>query len=299
MKRKLPAKVHASGKKLYYVHKGKWYPLCSVDAPDEVIHGELWKHLRKGVETLGKVMDDYEVIRLPKLAMATQSDYARVIKARLRPHFGHMHPDDLTSQDVAVYLEMREQDGHGPMGNKEIAVLSSVYAHGMRIRACKFNPCYGVRRNRERPRTYYVSDESLRHAMKNTTPALRYLMWAAYLTGFRQKDLRELTKDSMTPEGLKVVQSKDGKHELRLWSEPLRKVVRRALERSKCDHIFTNEAGQPYSRDAVKCAMYRLKRDHGIDWTFHDLRAKAESDHASGLGLMRRYSRARKLEAVR
>lgn len=35
------------------------------------------------------------------------------------------------------------------------------------------------------------------------------------------------------------------------------------------------------------------------EWRFHDVRAKAESDHETGLGLMRRYTRARKLRAVR
>lgn len=31
-----------------------------------------------------------------------------------------------------------------------------------------------------------------------------------------------------------------------------------------------------------------------VSWTFHDLRAKADSDHETGLGLMRRHNRARR-----
>lgn len=296
---KLPPKVHRKGKSLYYVHRNKWTRLCAADVEEHVLHGALWRLLRKGVDTLDKVMDDYIAAGVPKLSLSSQTDYVAIIDNKLRPFCGHMHPDDLTAQDVAAYLEKRERSGHGPRGNKEIAVLSSVYNHGMRIRACNLNPTYGVRRNNEKPRTYYITDESLRQALRHARPHLRHLLWAAYLTGFRQRDLRDLTRDNLTPDGIKVIQSKDGKHEIRLWSESLRKVVRRALDRSECQYVFTNERGQHYSLSAVQCAMRRMKAKTGIEWRFHDIRAKAESDHETGLGLMRRYARGRKLRAVK
>ena len=296
---KLPAKVHQKGPSLYYVHKNKWIRLCAADAPEEVIHGELWKLMRKGVETLAQVMDDYAVTRMPKLAMSTQADYLKMIRLRLKPYFGHMRPDDLSSQDCAVYLEMREQEGSPARGNREMALLSSVYNHAMRIRAASVNPTYGVRRNKEYARTFYVTDESLRLAMRSSTPALRHLMWASYLTGFRQGDMRRLKRSNLTAEGIKLIQSKDGKHEVREWSESLRKVVRKALERSKGEHVFSNSYGRAWTGDSIQCAMRRMKAKTGIKWRFHDLRAKAESDHATGLGLMRRYKRARKLAAVK
>jgi len=296
---KLPPKVHRKGPSLYYVHRNKWHRLCAADAPEHVLHGELWRILRQGTDTLAAVMADFRTHRLPRLKVSTQQDYEYIIESRLLPIFGHMRPDDLTSQDIAYYLDQREREGHPARGNKEIAVLSSIYSHGMRIRACRFNPAYGVRRNRENARTYYIDDESLRLALRHSDPSLRHLIWATYLTGFRQRDMRNLTRDNLTPEGIKVVQSKDGKHELRQWTPSLRKVVRRALARSRCDHVFTNERGQHYSLSAVQCAMRRMKAKTGIEWRFHDIRAKAESDHETGLGLMRRYTRARKLKAVR
>jgi hypothetical protein len=97
------------------------------------------------------------------------------------------------------------------------------------------------------------------------------------------------------PEGLRVRQSKDGKHELRQWTDSLRRLVRKELERSRCDRIFTNRSGQPWSLSGLQSAMRRLN----VNWTFHDIRAKADSDHETGLGLMRRYNRARRLKAVK
>jgi site-specific recombinase XerD len=245
-------------------------------------------------------MEDYIEHRLPKRAMSTQKEYERVIRARLIPTFGHMRPDDVTQQDIAAYLEFREtEEGNGPGANREMAVLSSVFNHGMRIRQCKFNPTYGVRRNEEKGRERYVTDQELRIALRTAGPALRYLLWATYLTGFRQGDLRRLTKDKLMPEGIRVREGKGGKHEMRLWSESLRKVVRRSAARTKCSHVFANSYGRAWTKDAIGNAMSRLKDKTGADWTFHDLRAKAETDHATGLGLMRRYTRVRKLAAVK
>lgn len=307
--KKLPPKVHRKGPSLYYVDSSKWTRLCAADAPEHVLHGELWKLLRKGADTLGAVMDSYKAKALPELAVSTQPDYERIIDNVLRPMCGHMHPDDWTAQDCAAYLEERRQIGHGARANKEMAVLSSVYNHGMRIRACIKNPCRGVRRNPEKARTYYVEDDSLRKGLRKAPTAYRRLLWAAYLTGFRQKDLRNLTRDGVLPDGIRVRQSKDGKHELRLWSESLRKVVRKEIERSDTiaakrgrppsRYVFTNERGQHWSISAVQSARRRLRAREPDPWRFHDLRAKADSDSESGLGLMRRYNRARRLKAVK
>ena len=300
---KLPPYVQKKGPSLYYVKKikgkPKWTRLCAAGAAEEEIHGAIWKLLTKGPGKLSDVMDDYIRNRLPKLAYATQKDYQYIINDFLRPIFGGIDPDDLTSQDVAVYLENADRKGKSIRGNREIAVLSSIYNHGMRIRACKTNPTYGVRRNPETPRTYYVTDRELRQALRAAKPPLRYLLWATYLTGFRQKDMRNLTRENLTPDGIKVIQSKDGKHEIREWTESLRKVVRRSLERTGSDYVFSNHFGRPWTTNSIQCAMQRVKSETGAKWCFHDLRAKAESDHPTGLGLMRRYSRARKLKAVR
>lgn len=233
------------------------------------------------------------------LAATTQHDYEIIIEKKLIPAFGRMNPDDLTSQDIAMYLARRESDGHGARGNREVAVLSSIINHGMRTGKIRTNPTYGVRRNKERPRTFYIENESLRASLKQSGPGLRHLLWAAYLTGFRQKDLINLRREHLTPDGIKVIQSKDGKHILMAWSESLRSVVRRALARSKCPYVFTNESGQKYTKSGINSAMRRMRAKTGIEWRFHDLRAKAESDHESGLGLMTRYKRAKRLTAVR
>ena len=106
-------------------------------------------------------------------------------------------------------------------------------------------------------------------------------------------------KSDITPDGIEIHQSKDGKHIIMAWTDSLRKVVRRGLERSQCIYVFTNEYGRKLTKSCVQASMSRMKAATGVKWRFHDIRAKAESDHATGLGLMSRYKRATKLKAVR
>lgn len=291
--------VYPKGPSLYYVKANRWTRLGPKTMTEEEIQRAVWRLTTKGAGTLKAIMTDYMETRLKRRAPSTQKEYERIIRKRLIMGFGHMRPNEVSQQDIAVYLERRERKGHGPGGNREIAVLCSVFNHGMRLGECRFNPTYGVRRNEEKQRTRYVTDLELRDAMRKAGRPLRHLLWATYLTGFRQGDLRRLTKDDLTPEGVRVVQSKDGKHEMRLWTESLRKVIRRACERSKCDYVFTNSYGHKWTKDSIGCAMSRLKAKTGADWHFHDLRAKADSDHKLGLGLMRRYNRATRRFAVR
>lgn len=65
--------------------------------------------------------------------------------------------------------------------------------------------------------------------------------------------------------------------------------------RSKSDWVFTNRSGKPWSMSAIQSAIRRLD----VSWTFHALRATADADHETGLGLIRRYNRARRLRAVK
>lgn len=290
----LPEKVHKKGPSLYYVHRNKWTRLCRADDPPDVLYAALANALSPK-HTLQGVMRDYMATQLSKLAWDTQKDYQRIIEGTLDPVFGHMHPDSLTSQMVARYLHNREADGHGPAGNREVSVLSSVMAHGMRIGLVAANPCYGVRRNREKPKTRYVTDAELRQALRKANPPLRYLLWVAYLTGLRQKDLMALDIEDITEDGILVEQSKDGKKLVIEASQSLSRALSRATDGRVAGPVFKPLRAPRWTKWGIQSAMARLN----VPWTFHDLRAKAESDHKEGLGLMARYKRAKRVRAVK
>ncbi|MEO1035194.1 MAG: tyrosine-type recombinase/integrase [Pseudomonadota bacterium] len=293
---KLPPKCHARGRKVYYVDKGQWHPIALATDDEYVIRAELAKFKRGRNRMFTEVAKHYVKNALVKLAPDTQRSYTAIIEGPLTRAFGAMRIHEIEPQDVAMYLEARDRQGHAASGNREMAVLGSIWNHVIRQGWVKGrSPTLGIRRNKERPKTRYVENDELRRAMRRTSHSFRLLLWSAYLTGLRQKDLITMKREQVTPEGLLLTQSKDGKHVLIEWTESLRKVVRRALAKHESNYVFTNERGARWEKWAIQSAMRRLK----AGWTFHDLRAKAESDHATGMGLMTRYKRARRVRAVK
>lgn len=229
------------------------------------------------------------------LSPRTLREYRRQIKSILIPTFGKMRPDDLTNSHIAQFLEIRG----GVKANRERAALSTVIEWAMRKGWVRSNPCRGVRRNKERPRRRYVTDDELDRAMQATTEAFAAFLWGGYLTGLRQGDLRCLRRTDATADGLELTESKRGRKLMVGWSEALRDLVAMELSRSKCHRIFTNTRGEPWNPWTIQTAMRNMKRRTGMDWNLHDLRAKAESDHAEGMGLMASYERARRVMPVR
>ncbi|MEM7763533.1 MAG: hypothetical protein AAF290_05595 [Pseudomonadota bacterium] len=241
------------------------------------------------------IAEDYQKSKLLTRSRVTQKEYARIIDKEVRPQFGHMHPNDLTQQDVAVFLECMTQANKAPMGNRIVAVLSSIYNHGMRIRMADFNPTYGVRRNEEKPKQHYVTDQELWDASKKATQRFRWFMWGLYLTGLRQKDLMALDITSRIYEVIEVIESKTNKGVEVIVTPSLKKLLRRSIGPRTDGAVFIGERGQRWRQSAVQSAMGRLN----VPWTLHDLRAKAESDHPEGLGLLTRYNRRKTVTGVK
>lgn len=239
--------------------------------------------------TVAEMLDSYLTHGTADLAPQTLEGYRRK-KPALVTVFGSMSPDEIQPNQVAQFLELRKKQNKSVAGNREMALLSSAFSYAMRNGFCARNPCYGVRRNKEKPRSRYVTDDEFTAACERASEPLRRLMLFAYLTGWRQGDCIALDWESVSDEGISLTESKTGKKLRVSWSDELREIVGKGEGK-----VFLNSRGRPWTSSGVQSAMQRLK----VDWTFHDLRAKAESDHASGLGLMALYRRARVVTPVR
>jgi integrase len=272
----LPPKVHERHGRYFYVHKNKWNPLSRVEEGATALYTALQEWTSDRPATYGQLMMLYIARALPELKPATRPEYVRIINARLQHHFGHVILNALEPMHIAQYLEMRKQDGAPIGGNRERAVLGSVISWGMRFGWCASNPCIGVARNREAPSRRYVTDAELRGVLDRAPPALRDLLAVAFLTGLRQGDLRTLKRDNITPTGIVLTQSKDGKQREISWSPRLKHFVDLALGRSKCEYVFVGSSGRPYTMDGLQLAMKRLKPG----FKFRELRPKAATDAA-------------------
>lgn len=291
----LPPYVRISHGRAYYVRKvaGKvrWTPLCRAEEGEAAIRAAYEAALEEKPRTMSDIMAAWLQHGATRLKPRTQREYHRAITTMLEPTFGKMLPEAIMPTHIAQYLERRS----GPRGNREVAALSTVMEWGMRKGYVMSNPCRGVRRNTERPRRRYVDDAELQDALDRAKPELRRIIFAAYLTGLRQGDLIALRQEQVGEDGIRLEESKRGKRLDLGWSDALRELIQEACAASNCSRVFANSQGQPWTSSGLQTAFQRLK----VDFTFHDLRAKAESDHEHGLGLLTRYKRARRLTPVR
>jgi integrase len=259
-----------------------------------------------GSETLDDVFDQYIAKALPDLSPTTQRDYLGFINGRkagdtgvLRLVFGESLPDDIEPTHIAQFLRMRAENGAAVTGNRERSCLSSVFNFAMRMGLASRNPCHGVKRNPEKPKTRYVRNDEYLAAFEAAEEYVQDLMAVIYLMGLRPNEARSLKRQQITPKGIRWEESKTGKVKIISWTPALQFFITRACSRCESDYVLTNSLGRRWTEWGMHSALRRIRaRVDGPTWTWHDLRAKAESDSAEGMGLLPLYKRAVRIKPV-
>lgn len=294
---KLPPKVHVKHGSYYYVHKNTWTRLSRLADGEDTLYKRLAEHKsEKPPETISELLRLYIRTGLPGKAPSTKREYERHVLGSkktkpgpLMKSFGHMAAVNVEPADVAQYIESRG----GVTANREMSTLSDMFQWAMRKGYVTSNPCRGVRRNPEKPRTRYLEDDELRKIIDAGTDYEAQFISAAYLTGMRQQDLIAMTKDWITDAGIQWREGKTGRRRLIAWSPTLWNIVEAALERSECERVFTNSSGQPWTKWGVQSLLRRIRRKSEVEgFTLHDIRAKAGSDAEDGRGLLAHASEA-------
>jgi len=262
----------------YKVIRNKWHKLSRIDEGTNALFKALHQLDPFQPGTIAELIALYRALGMDELKPATKADYLNILK-RLEVGFGRMRIGTLRTSQCANYLHQRKQAGAGAIrANREIAVLSAVHQFGLRMMYCESNPCRGVPRNKERPKKRYVTDQQFLDAFNRANPAFQDLIAVAYLTGCRQTDVISWSRTrNLKPEGIDYVQSKTGKKHLVQWSDAVRHFVRQAMERfPENDIVFANTRGQPWTVSGIASQLSRLN----VEWSFKDLRAKAQTDSA-------------------
>lgn len=174
--------------------------------------------------------------------------------------------------------------------NREVAFMSIAFSWGRERDLCKENPCYGVRRNKEKARTKYITDEEYDFVYKlaqEIAPAyVPIAMEIAFLCRARRKEILQLKDASLLEEGLFIERAKGSKSQIIVWSERLRKAVKSAQNMPGVSwqrYLIHNKNGQKILDETFSSAWQRLmKIATGVGlkerFTFHDLKAKGVSD---------------------
>lgn len=308
----LPPRMYEKHGSYYYVSRtNKWINL----GRDLAIAKRKWAELDgsgPAAAGMAALMDRYLLEVVPTKAARTQQDNREEMQ-RLRAVFGAMEARDVRPMHVAKYLDLRGKQAP-TRANREKALLSHVFTMAMRWGVTDTNPCKGVRRNPERPRERYITDEEYRAVWTQANSTVRGLMDLAYLTAQRIGDLIELRHADITQAGVRIVQNKTGAKLLVRMTPELRAVIDRITRihpKVRGMTLLCTRTGQPYTYDGISSMFKRAVKAAGVsDFHFHDLRAKALTDarragqdaqrlagHANET-MTARYIKAREVEEV-
>ena len=276
--------------------KVKWIRLADNYADALRLWAEREGAARQSGSTVDNMVDRYVLEILPKLAVKTQEERNRQSN-RLKRIFGPMLLADVEPHHIAAYLDQRDSK---IAANREITFLSSMFSYAMRWGWCKFNPCTGVRRNTEKRRTRYITDDELKLLIDNASQQLACIIQLAYLTAVRKSDLLRIRLNDLQADGLHVLprktQDSTGQSMVFSYTPRLRDVLNRSKQlrrRASSMYLFATQNGTPHTTSGFNSAWRRLKSKVDLrDVHFHDIRAKAltdakrkgGSDYAQALG---------------
>lgn len=230
----------------------------------------------KPVHLMAYLFDRYEKEIIPGKAIRTQSDNHKELK-QLRKAFESAPIESITPQVVAQYRDARTAKVRA---NREIALLSHVFTIAREWGLTdKANPCFGVRRNKEKPRDYYAGEIVWNAVYSEAAQELKDAMDLAYLTGQRPADVLKIAATDLNNGFLLIGQGKTEKRlrikledagiqsDLSTFIDDL--LERRAMNGVKTSTLITNASGLRMSQQ-----MLRNRWD--------DAREKAAAKSATG-----------------
>lgn len=241
-----------------------------------------------------------------KRAASTLAENRREARNIVRA-FGHMQPEQITKADGYAYLDACVQAERGKKGNKEIALLQIILEYAVRLGRLPANPLQGIRKNKTRatPKRYVTDGEmDIAVTVGRTLGGSRHIvaltLKTAWLCVRRSVEARGLTRDMLTPDGIRWQDGKDSTKPPVLieWTPELRSTIDELLtiKRNKLAgawHICGNQQGQRYTKGGWKAMLDDLMRaceahaqQHGLPFarfSLQDCRPKGVSDKlASG-----------------
>ena len=231
-------------------------------------------------------------VNYSNLAPRTKQDYARYAK-KFMVGFGQMNRHRIKPHHIRQYMDKRKEGGVTVQANREKSFLSTVFSWAYENGKVKMNPVKGVRKFKETPRPRYIEDFEYNLWLDQAYikwPLLAAAMEISYCCASREADVWNLKRSKLLDEGILIKQGKTGKEQIKEWNPRLRAAVDLALSVQKVTNfkwVFCDKKGHHPAQGALQDWALLAKRkakleydgELNIDFTFHDIKAKAISDY--------------------
>lgn len=198
----------------------------------------------RSADNLKALVKEWEEKYKPKLKPSSRVSYASIIKTVILPELGTRIVKDLTHADVEA-MHAKESKKHETNANRAVAVLSRLLSIAEKLmwRPKYSNPCKGLEKNTEKPRSRVFKAEELFRLETNMMglvangkldPSAADLVRFLAFSGLRTGEAKNLRWKDVDIEGNKMIfkehktSKKKGTKEL-----PLNSHLREILERRK------------------------------------------------------------------
>ncbi|WP_445494647.1 tyrosine-type recombinase/integrase [Photorhabdus sp. SF281] len=221
-----------------------------------------------------------------ELSARSQKDKLQGAKNILKV-FGHINADNIKPEHIRQYMDIRGTQSK-TQANHELSYMSVAFGWGYERGYCKMNPCSGVKKFSLKNREKYITDEEYQVAYDVSSPVVKIAMEISYLCASRIGDILKLKHNQISEQGIYIKQGKTGAKQIKQWTDRLRETINYAVElfppASTQSHVILNADGNQFTksgfdnhwRETKEKAAQKLGRK--IDFTFHDIKAKAISD---------------------
>ncbi len=129
------------------------------------------------------------------------------------------------------------------------------------------NPLQGMKRPKPRPRQRALTEEEYRAMIRASDGRFRLFLFVLRQTGARPKEVRDL-KWTDVREDRWVLWKHKTDRTLRPrvihLNQPMQKLMHVLRKRSESDYVFTNSRGRPWTTNAVRLRIQRLKKKLGL-----------------------------------
>ena len=234
---------------------------------------------------MSDVIDRYIEEVAPTKATRTYND--NVKEARyLRAGFGKLRPTEIRPKTIYAYMDARGRSSE-TRANRELALLSHMFTKAIRWGVVESNPCKGVERFKEKPRTRYIEDWEYLAFKEHAGEQIAAYMDFKLITGLRVADILSMRLAQIQDDGIHVTISKTGKRIVIKWSDALRVAVERVRKIPRPVrglHLFCTRHGMPYTVSGFSSIWQRKMKAavaNGVfkeRFTDHDIRRKTASD---------------------
>lgn len=282
---KLPPRVYKDQSRYYYrpylgrvngkAKYGKPIRLTGLDAS----MAEIWQAyealINQDNNTLDWLIGEYmKGSQYKDLAGKTQLEYRNYADILLNykltngRRFGEAPISKINKRVIRGYLDAYTAK---IAANRHIEFLSGVFSWGEeRYPIVTFNPCKGVRKNKEEARDRYIEDweyaVSYACALTMRNPMFAAAMEISYLCRARRDEVFSLTTKNLRTEGVWLKRGKGSLDEITLWSERLREAIEFAktinpkapVPINQPRHLMRRKDGGKYTKNALDSAWQRV-----------------------------------------